>query len=305
MRRMDSNRITVTVFNDPGCPWGYSAIPALRTIEWRYGAQLDWHLVLIGLTESAQQYVDRGYTPLRSAQGQVRFRRYGMPLAPAPKPRISATARACRAIVATRLLHPGREWHALRSMQLAQFTTPLVLEDDDQLHGVLARLDGIDADAVVAALDSDEVTQAYEADRAESRSAAGTAGALQGKTANTDGAERYTAPSVRFERADGSGMRLEATGFQPVEAYDVLVANLDPTLDRRAPAGSAAEVLRGLADSRHGADVTTAEVARIMAAGNDAPDREAAELELLALVADGSARRVPLGDGATWVWCGD
>jgi len=36
-------------------------------IEWRYGDQLDWRLALIGLTESAEQYADRGYTPLRGA----------------------------------------------------------------------------------------------------------------------------------------------------------------------------------------------------------------------------------------------
>src|SRR5436853_414000 len=68
--------IRVTLYNDAGCPWGYSANPALRVLEWRYGAQLEWRLVLIGLTEAAQEYVDRGYTPLRSAEGYARrFRR--------------------------------------------------------------------------------------------------------------------------------------------------------------------------------------------------------------------------------------
>jgi 2-hydroxychromene-2-carboxylate isomerase len=293
-----NDRTTITVFNDPGCPWGYSATPALRAIEWRYGDQLDWRLVLIGLTERAEQYAERGYTPVRMAQGWVGFRRFGMPFAAIAKAHVAATARACRAVVATRVLHPGREWHVLRSLQQANFTSGLVLDDDDQLRGVLARLDGIDADAVVGALDHDEVSLAYEADRAAAREAAGTAGALQGKTANTDGHERYTAPSVRLQRGD---LRLEAAGFQPVEAYDVLVANLDPSLERRGPAGSAREVLEGLAGSPHGADATTAEVARIMAQGNDAPDLAAAELELIALEAEGAARRVALGDGATWV----
>lgn len=41
---------------------------------------------------------------------------------------------------------------------------------------------------------------------------------------------RYTAPSLVFTTADGR--RLEAGGFQPVEAYDVIIANLDPTLHR-------------------------------------------------------------------------
>ena len=57
--------ISVTHFTDPGCPWAYSARPALRTLEWRFGDQLDWELVMIGLTEDAKQYEDRGYTPER------------------------------------------------------------------------------------------------------------------------------------------------------------------------------------------------------------------------------------------------
>jgi hypothetical protein len=43
---------------------------------------------------------------------------------------------------------------------------------------------------------------------------------------------RYTAPSVVFEL---EGRRLEGGGFQPIEAYDVLIANLDPTLERTPP----------------------------------------------------------------------
>ena len=95
-----SARITATLFNDPGCPWGYSAIPALRTLEWRYGDQLDWRLVLIGLTETAQQYYDRGYTTRSNAEGMLGFRRFGMPLNAEPRERLSATAPACRAIAA-------------------------------------------------------------------------------------------------------------------------------------------------------------------------------------------------------------
>ena len=77
--------IDATLYSDPACPWAYSESPALRVIEWRYGEQLRWRLVLVGLTEDASQYEQRGYTPLRGALGQLRFRgRYGMPFAPAP-----------------------------------------------------------------------------------------------------------------------------------------------------------------------------------------------------------------------------
>src|SRR5665213_3089311 len=145
--------IAATLYNDPACPWAYSANPALRVLEWRYRDQLEWRLVLIGLTEDASQYEARGYTPLRAALGQQRYRRYGMPLSPNPKARISATARACRAVVAARILDPGSEWRVFRALQLANFTTPLLLDDDDQIKQTIQSLPGIDADAIVARLD--------------------------------------------------------------------------------------------------------------------------------------------------------
>src|SRR5436305_12799231 len=162
--------ISTTMYTDPACPWAYSESPALRVLEWRYGDQLDWRLVMIGLTEDASQYEARCYTPLRGALGQARFRsRYGMPFAAAPKPRLSATARACRAVIAARLANPGSEWRTYRALQLANFTTPLVLDDDAQLAEVLRCVTGVDADAIVASIDSDDVVKAYQRDRDDSR----------------------------------------------------------------------------------------------------------------------------------------
>ena len=284
--------ISATLYNDPACPWAYSEIPALTVLEWRYGEQLRWRLVLIGLTENASQYEARGYTPLQGALGRLAFRRYGMPFAPVPKARVSATARACRAVVAARLEEPGSEWRVLRALQLANFNTSLLLDDDAQLAEVLRTAPGIDADQVIARLDSPEVTQAYERDRAEARRAAGSAAELQGKTATTDGPVRFTAPSVAFE-ADGK--RLVAGGFQPVEAYDVLIANLDPTLHREPPPDTPEPLLERFRDG-----LTTQEVAALLALRNDAPNQMAAEAALIELVARGRAIREPLGDGALW-----
>jgi 2-hydroxychromene-2-carboxylate isomerase len=284
--------ISATLYTDPGCPWAYSELPALRVIEWRYGSQLNWRLVLIGLTEDASQYVARGYTPLRSALGRLSFRRFEMPLAPAPKPRLSATARACRAVIAARLSAPGSEWAVLRALQLANFTTPLVLDDDSELEQVLAGLPAVDSRKIIAMLDSPEVTEAYDRDRAETRTAAGSAAELQGKTATTDGPVRFTAPSVVFET---NGQRLVAGGFQPVEAYDVLVVNLDPGLHREPPPQTPAPLLERFPEG-----LTTQEVALLMTEGNDAPNRLAAEAALIELVAQGVAERVPLGDDALW-----
>jgi predicted DsbA family dithiol-disulfide isomerase len=284
--------ISATLYNDPACPWAYSEIPALTVLEWRYGEQLRWRLVLIGLTENASQYEARGYTPLRGALGRLAFRRYGMPFAPAPKARVSATARACRAVVAARLEQPGSEWRVLRALQLANFNTSLLLDDDAQLAEVLRTAPGIDADRVAARLDSPEVSQAYERDRAEARRAAGSAAELQGKTATTDGPVRFTAPSVVFE---SDGKRLVAGGFQPVEAYDVLIANLDPTLHREPPPDTPEPLLERFRDG-----LTTQEVAALLALRNDSPNQMAAEAALIELVAAGRAIREPLGDGALW-----
>jgi 2-hydroxychromene-2-carboxylate isomerase len=284
--------IDVTHFSDPGCPWAYSASPALHVLRWRYGDALRWRLVLIGLTESSDQYVARGYTPERSALGQKRFFRYGMPFARQAKPRVSATAPACRVVVAARLRAPGREESVFRALQFSQFTTTRLLEDPDDLRAAIADVDGIDAAELVGAIEDDDVRAAYEEDRAAARMAEGSPTEFQGKAAATDGPVRYTAPSLVFAIGD---RQLEAGGFQPVEAYDVCIANLDPALPRREPPEGPAELLAAFPEG-----VTTQEVAAMLTHGNDAPDRLAAEDALIQLVADGGATRTPLGDDALW-----
>ena len=148
---------------------------------------------------------------------------------------------ACRAIVATRLMSPELEHAALRALQFAQFTTTGTLDDPDTLRSALASVDGLDASAVVRRIDDPQVVAVYEADRARARTAAGSPTEFQGKAANTDGAVRYTAPSLVFDGPDGQ--QLEAGGFQPIEACDVVIANLDPTLARRPPAEDPVAVL--------------------------------------------------------------
>jgi 2-hydroxychromene-2-carboxylate isomerase len=285
--------IDVTHFTDPGCPWAYSSMPAHTTLRWRYGDQLRWELVMIGLTEDAAQYAARGYTPTRSALGYERFRRFGMPFQITPKQRLSATSPGCRAVVATRLSAPALEVSAFRALQFAQFTTTGTLEDPDTLRSALANVEGLDADAVVARIDDPEVVAAYESDRARAREAAGSPTEFQGRAANTDGAVRYTAPSLLFDAADGQ--RLEAGGFQPLEAYDVVIANLDPTLERRPPADDPVEVLGAFPYP-----LTTAEVAAVMAEHLTAPDLVAAEAGLIAATGEGHVARRPVGDGSLW-----
>jgi hypothetical protein len=264
-------------------------------IEWRYGDQLAWRLVLVGLSEDTSRYAEHGFTPLRMASSGLLFReRYGMPFAPNPKPRLSASSRACRAVIAARRQWPGSEWRVFRALQLANFNTPLLFDDDEQMREALGAVPGVDADQIIDLIDAPEVCADYERDKAETRAAAGSATELQGKAGNSDGAVRYTAPSLLFETPDGR--RLEAGGFQPVEAYDVVIANLDPTLQRTPPPDDPGELLQYFDFG-----LTTQEVAALMTNGNDQPDRTAAEAALLALVYEGRAQRHAVGGDALWM----
>ncbi len=291
--------IDVTYFNDPGCPWGYSISPALAVLRWRYGSQLRWRLVTIGLSEDPDRYVKAGYTPTRSSLGQLMFRaRYGMPFVLTPRARVLGTARGCRAIVAARLLDPERELKVLRALQFAWFTTTLLLDEDEGIAQALAGVEGLDVGAVVGMLEDSRVTEAYEADKLQTRQAEGGPTHFQGKARQTDGPVRYSAPSLIFTAgagSDGGERRLEAGGFQTIEAYDVLLANLDPSLEREAPPETPLPTLERFPDG-----LVTQEVAAIMAQGNTPPDRTAAERALIELVGDGRARRAPLGDDALW-----
>lgn len=263
-------------------------------VEWRYGDQLDWRLVLVGLSEDVSRYAEFGFTPLRMASSGLMFReRYGMPFAVQPKPRLSASSRACRAVIAARRESPGSEWRVFRALQLANFNSGLLFDDDEQMREVLAAVPGVDAGRVVGLIDDPDVLTEYEQDKAQTRTAAGSATELQGKAGNSDGTVRYTAPSVLFETRDGR--RLEAGGFQPAEAYDVVIANLDPSLERQAPPEDPAPLLEYF-----NFGLTTQEITAVMTRGNDRPDRLATESALLALVADGRAERHALGDDALW-----
>ena len=204
--------------------------------------------------------------------GWTDFRdRFGMPFAPSPKARVSATARACRAIVAARILAPGSEWAVLRALQLANFTSPLLLDDDDPAaRGARRASRAWSGDAVVARLDDPEVTEAYERDRAEARTAAGSPTELQGKTATTDGPVRYTAPSVVFaprrpepgggRLADDRGLRRRSSPTSPPTSTGATRPTASLRSSSASPRGSPPRRSR-----------------RSWSAGNDSLDRKAAE----------------------------
>jgi 2-hydroxychromene-2-carboxylate isomerase len=286
--------ITATHFTDPACPWAYSFRPAYARLRWRFGDQIGWRLTLIGLSETAEAYERRGYTPDRQLESQHRFsKRFGMPFGFERKPRMAGTSRACRAIVAAREVDPTLGEAALRALQFLQFTTAGLLDEDADIRAALATVPGLDADAIVAHIDDPEIVELYEADRARTRSAQGSPTHVQDRHATSDGPVRYTAPSVIFE---ANGRSLEVGGFQPFEAYDTALANLDPTLERRPAPEDPVEALSAFPEG-----LTTAELASVMRPSElvDA-DLEGTRAALEELAGAGAITREPAGVDAVW-----
>jgi 2-hydroxychromene-2-carboxylate isomerase len=287
--------ICATLFTDPGCPWAYSARPALARLKWRFGDQIEWRLVLIGLSENTDRYAARGYTPAKQAFGWATFRRrFGMPFALLVKPRLAPTTRACRAIIAAREIDPVLGEGALLALQLLQFTSAGLLDDDDDLRTALGRVAGLDAAAVVDTIDDPGIVSLYESDKTLARSAEGTPIQVQGRHSTSDGPVRYTAPSVVFEHRDRG--RVDVGGFQPFESYDNALANLDSSLERRT---APTDPLEALAEFPHG--LTTAELASVMRPTDLAEEERAeASRQLLALTDEGAVVCEPAGTDALW-----
>jgi protein-disulfide isomerase-like protein with CxxC motif len=286
--------IEATLYTDAGCPWAYSGNPALRVLEWRFRDQLSWRLVMIGLREQASDAAVRTYDPERAlARWKVFESRYGMPFAVEPKSRAAGTGRGCRAVVAAAQLEPGSEWRVFRALQIANFTGSVYLDDVDSICEALRGVNGVDADRIADAIDDPSVVAEYERHRAEARTAAGTPPQVQNKTIVSDGAVRYTAPSVVFRRGHELAY---AGGWQPLLSYDTVLANFAPELERVPSPESPEPLLEFFAGG-----LATAEIALLLAEGSDPiPDIAATGRLLETLATVGSVSRLPVGGSAVW-----
>jgi len=285
-----ADQVEVVHYTDPSCPWAYSAEPFMRALEWRYGDGLDWRLVMIGLREDTSSLVQSGTTPASRVDGWRWFSEtFGMPLLTTPRARLVASGPMCRAVKAAGLQGEAAQRGMLRGVRMAWFTSLHLLDEADAFAEVAAGVPGLDAERLIRDLRDPSVEEAYQADHAEARSAAGIGdpAIAQDRAALFDGGARFTAPSLVFRH---EGATLVAGGFQPFEAYDVCVANLAPHLPRRSqpePAELLAEYPQGL---------TTAEVAQVCRERNDPPDVPGTQAELTRLAQDGGIRRTPIGD---------
>ena len=275
--------VHVREFTDPGCPFAFSAEPAIWRLRWLYGDQLDWETRMVVLSESPADYDAKGFTVEKLSQGLRDLQqRYGMPIDWRLRPRMHATAPACRAVVATRLHCPDREWLILRALRVRCMAGAL-LDEQSTVDGA-ARDSGIDPRDLTRWLDDPAVDEALREDIKIARRPSSASLAQVHKLASTtDGGQRYTCPSFEFTGPDGR--RLDNPGFQPVEVYETAIANLAPELERRAAPASVDELLEWAR-----VPLATAEVAAVM--GIDAGEARAE----LARV----ARETPVGADGYW-----
>src|ERR1700750_1253199 len=139
--------VCITEYTDPGCPWAYSAEPFRRRLSWLYGDALEWRVRLVGLAESPDEYLERGFTPERQSRSFAMIARdHGMPINTSVRPRMAATMPACRAVVAARLHAPEHMRRLLRRLRVRHFAGELL--DAPETIAAAARDAGIDPDAV-------------------------------------------------------------------------------------------------------------------------------------------------------------
>jgi 2-hydroxychromene-2-carboxylate isomerase len=290
----DHRAVDVVHFTDFVCPWAYSAEPYLRKLEWRFGNSLSWRTVMIGLSETTERYASYGMTSYTRSRSNAWFRdAYGMPISFDTERPLYASGRGCRLVVAARAQGEERSLAFLRALRLAAFTTPLDLGEDADLRTVAATVDGLDVERLFADVATPQVEARYQADRDETRAAAetGTPAIAQGRTSSSDGPERFTAPSLIFDRGDRV---LVAGGMQGYDGYDTLLANLAPDLPR-CDAPDPLELLAAYPDG-----LTTAEIAMVVVEREHQVDRAATERQLLDLLADRKLEFEPLGQDGLW-----
>jgi predicted DsbA family dithiol-disulfide isomerase len=254
--------VCITEFTDPGCPWAWSAEPFRRRLQWLYGDALKWERRMVVLADDPQEYLDKGFTPEKQAKAYVTIGRdHGMPIATSLRPRMAATAPACRAIVAARLHVPDAEDPLLRAFRVRNFAGQL-LDEEATLEDAAGDA-GLDPEELRAWMAGGDVEALLEEDRAAAREPIPAARVLDDKLANWSGGRRYTCPSLEIVRRS-DGVRLAVPGFQPFAAYDVVLANLVPGATRRVPPSSVLDVLEWA-----GEPLATREVAVLCDIGHD------------------------------------
>ena len=254
-------RVKVTIYTDPGCPFGFNAQRQEMQLQWHYGDGLDVTRRMIVLIEKSATFEEIGLSREMVAGNAKRLRStYGMPMLTEPPDRLPATIQACRAYVGARIHDPERANALLRALRLRAFSDGQPLDELDTIHG--AGEDAhIESATVDAWLSDKRVEQALREDMAATRAPAPEALALAHRLSRSQSGLRYSTASAVFEH---DGRRVVMPGFQPFAVYEVAVANVAPELERRPAPQTVDDVLDWAPYP-----LATAEVAELRGVGVD------------------------------------
>jgi predicted DsbA family dithiol-disulfide isomerase len=253
--------VKVTIYTDPGCPFGFNAQRQELQLMWHYGHAAEIERRMIVLTERTVSFEERGMSPDMVARGREHLSAtYGMPMGSEAVTDAPATIDACRAYVGARLHAPERSLALLRSLRRRAHSDQQRLDDVATIHAAAADA-GIDRADVDAWLADPEVEAALRADMAATRDPLPEALALAYKLSKSDGRLRYSTSSAVFEH---DGRRVVSAGFQPFAVYEVAMASVAPDVERRDAPGSVADVLEWAPFP-----LATAEVAELRGIGLD------------------------------------
>ncbi len=226
--------VTVTHFADAGCPWDYSAEPTRLALEHRYGEQVAWQTVQVGLHESAEVMAMKGYTTAGLAESYRRFhQRYAMPFCVLERRALMGTWLGARAVKAAERQGARVGDAFVRRLRLGWFVETRRVDDVGGLVEMARGIEALDAERLKRDLLDEVSARALADDMAAARQPDNVALALE-RTTHPKGerGHRYTTPTYVFARA---GQTVTVPGFQPLEAYEIALQNLAPGLERRSP----------------------------------------------------------------------
>jgi predicted DsbA family dithiol-disulfide isomerase len=278
--------VLIRHFTDPTCPFAFSAERQRLRLQWLYGAQIEWELHMVVLSEERP---GDAFPPEKVSNGRRRLQLlYGMPIDWRPV-ELAASLPSCRAVVATRLHAPDREAALLRRLRVLNFMG-LSLDDPEVIERACTEA-LIEPEEIRTWLKDPGVEPVLRADMEASRSPSPASRAQDYKLGGPPEERRYTCPSYELIRVTDppedwpTANRVDLPGYRPIEAYETAIANLAPELTREPDPDSVEQVLRWA-----GMPIATAEVAAVC-------DRDVADVRAeLARV----ATFLPVGGDGYW-----
>jgi hypothetical protein len=214
-------------------------------LRWLYGDQLEWTTRFVVLSES-REALDASPLTLEMIEGNDAklAREHSMPINSEKRPHLLVAKPGDLAAKAVQLNQPELARKFVRALRVAWQTDHRTVDEDDVLLDVAEEV-GIDRDDLDRWRKEPATIDALEEDKRAARAPISAAlGALDHKLAGPEDERRYTCPSLEITSASTGDRMLVAPGFQNHNAYDLMIANAAPEIERGEYATDPLEVLR-------------------------------------------------------------